>query len=105
MYVPVSYTHLYIALLPKEDDTVLIYRYNENGDDIELALIAVSYTHLDVYKRQIIMVTHNMQQAARISDKTAFFLLGEMVEMDSTEKIFSMPTDKRTEDYITGRFG
>ena len=53
----------------------------------------------------IIMVTHNMQQAARISDKTAFFLLGEMVEMDSTEKIFSMPTDKRTEDYITGRFG
>ena len=53
----------------------------------------------------IIMVTHNMQQSARISDKTAFFLLGEMVEMDSTEKIFSMPTDKRTEDYITGRFG
>ncbi len=53
----------------------------------------------------IIMVTHNMQQAARISDKTAFFLLGEMVEMDSTEKIFSMPKDKRTEDYITGRFG
>ena len=53
----------------------------------------------------IIMVTHNMQQADRISDKTAFFLLGEMVEMDSTEKIFSMPTDKRTEDYITGRFG
>lgn len=53
----------------------------------------------------IVMVTHNMQQAARISDKTAFFLLGEMVEMDSTEKIFSMPTDKRTEDYITGRFG
>ncbi len=53
----------------------------------------------------IIMVTHNMQQAARISDKTAFFLLGEMVEMDSTDKIFSMPKDKRTEDYITGRFG
>ena len=52
-----------------------------------------------------IMVTHNMQQAARISDKTAFFLLGEMVEMDNTEKIFSMPRDKRTEDYITGRFG
>lgn len=53
----------------------------------------------------IIMVTHNMQQAARISDKTAFFLLGEMIEYDSTEKIFSMPGDKRTEDYITGRFG
>ena len=46
-----------------------------------------------------------MQQATRISDKTAFFLLGEMVEMDNTEKIFSMPRDKRTEDYITGRFG
>ncbi|MDR0377845.1 MAG: phosphate ABC transporter ATP-binding protein PstB [Spirochaetaceae bacterium] len=53
----------------------------------------------------IIMVTHNMQQAARISDRTAFFLLGEMVEYDSTERIFSMPKDKRTEDYITGRFG
>jgi phosphate transport system ATP-binding protein len=53
----------------------------------------------------IIIVTHNMQQAARISDTTAFFLLGEMVEYDSTEKIFSMPADKRTEDYITGRFG
>ena len=53
----------------------------------------------------IIMVTHNMQQAARISDKTAFFLLGKMIEFDSTEHLFSMPKDKRTEDYITGRFG
>lgn len=53
----------------------------------------------------IVIVTHNMQQAARISDKTAFFLLGEMVEMDDTDKLFSMPTDSRTEDYITGRFG
>ena len=53
----------------------------------------------------IIMVTHNMQQAARISDKTAFFLLGEGVEYGDTEQIFSMPKDKRTEDYITGRFG
>ncbi len=53
----------------------------------------------------IVMVTHNMQQAARISDKTAFFLLGEVIEMGSTEKMFSMPLDKRTEDYITGRFG
>ena len=74
----------------------------------------------DVYKRQskvedlalelkkdytIIMVTHNMQQAARISDNTAFFLLGEVVEYDKTEKLFSMPKDRRTEDYITGRFG
>ena len=56
-------------------------------------------------KYTIIMVTHNMQQAARISDKTAFFLLGEMVEFGETEAIFSMPSDKRTEDYITGRFG
>ncbi|MGN0399224.1 MAG: phosphate ABC transporter ATP-binding protein PstB [Blautia sp.] len=53
----------------------------------------------------IVMVTHNMQQAARISDKTAFFLLGEIVEFGETEQIFSMPKDKRTEDYITGRFG
>ena len=53
----------------------------------------------------IIMVTHNMQQAVRISDNTAFFLLGELVEFGNTEDIFSQPTDKRTEDYITGRFG
>ena len=53
----------------------------------------------------IIMVTHNMQQAARISDNTAFFLLGELVEFGETEQMFSMPQDKRTEDYITGRFG
>lgn len=53
----------------------------------------------------IIIVTHNMQQAARISDKTAFFLNGEVVEYAETDKIFSMPSDKRTEDYITGRFG
>jgi len=53
----------------------------------------------------IIMVTHNMQQAARVSDKTAFFLLGEVVEMSDTETLFSRPKDQRTEDYITGRFG
>ena len=53
----------------------------------------------------IVIVTHNMQQAVRISDKTAFFLLGELVEFGPTEKLFSMPSDKRTEDYITGRFG
>ncbi len=53
----------------------------------------------------IVMVTHNMQQAARISDRTAFFLLGELIEHGSTERIFSMPRDSRTEDYITGRFG
>ena len=53
----------------------------------------------------IVMVTHNMQQAARISDRTAFFLLGEVIETDRTEKLFSIPRDQRTEDYITGRFG
>ncbi len=56
-------------------------------------------------KYTIIIVTHNMQQAVRISDKTAFFLLGELVEYDDTERLFSEPKDKRTEDYITGRFG
>ncbi len=56
-------------------------------------------------KYSIIIVTHNMQQATRISDKTAFFLHGEIVEYAETERMFSMPQDKRTEDYITGRFG
>ena len=56
-------------------------------------------------KYTIVIVTHNMQQAARISDNTAFFLLGELVEFGKTEQVFSMPRDKRTEDYITGRFG
>ncbi|MBO5488360.1 MAG: phosphate ABC transporter ATP-binding protein [Eubacterium sp.] len=56
-------------------------------------------------KYTIVIVTHNMQQAARISDNTAFFLLGNMVEFDRTEKLFSAPADQRTEDYITGRFG
>ena len=56
-------------------------------------------------KYTIITVTHNMQQAVRISDSTAFFLLGELVEFGETEKLFSQPVDKRTEDYITGRFG
>ena len=61
---------------------------------------------LDLKKKYtIVMVTHNMQQAVRISDKTAFFLLGEVIEYDKTEKLFSMPSNKKTEDYITGRFG
>ena len=62
----------------------------------------------DVYKRQdytIVMVTHNMQQAVRISDNTAFFLLGEVIEYNNTETLFSVPANKKTEDYITGRFG
>jgi phosphate transport system ATP-binding protein len=56
-------------------------------------------------KYTIAIVTHNMQQAARIADKTAFFLLGELIEYGDTDRMFSMPRDKRTEDYITGRFG
>ena len=56
-------------------------------------------------KYTVVMVTHNMQQAARVSDNCAFFLLGELVEFDKTERLFSDPRDKRTEDYITGRFG
>ena len=56
-------------------------------------------------KYTIVIVTHNMQQAVRISDYTAFFLLGDLVEFSETEKMFSQPEDKRTEDYITGRFG
>ena len=56
-------------------------------------------------KITIVIVTHNMQQATRIADKTAFFLLGELIEFGDTEKIFSAPSDKRTENYITGRFG
>lgn len=56
-------------------------------------------------KYTVVVVTHNMQQAARVSDDTAFFLIGEMVEFDTTSNIFSRPKDKRTEDYITGRFG
>ncbi|MFB4162896.1 phosphate ABC transporter ATP-binding protein PstB [Alteribacillus sp. JSM 102045] len=56
-------------------------------------------------KYTIVIVTHNMQQAARISDKTAFFLMGELIEMDNTDTIFSQPSDHRTEEYITGRFG
>ena len=56
-------------------------------------------------KYTVVMVTHNMQQAARVSDNTAFFLLGDLVEFGKTEQLFSTPRDKRTEDYITGRFG
>jgi phosphate transport system ATP-binding protein len=56
-------------------------------------------------KYTIVIVTHNMQQASRVSDKTAFFLMGELIELDSTSTIFSLPKDSRTEDYISGRFG
>lgn len=80
-------------------------------DEPTSALDPISTSHIEDLamklkeKYTIIIVTHNMQQAVRISDKTAFFLLGDMVEFGETEKLFSMPKDKRTEDYITGRFG
>ena len=80
-------------------------------DEPTSALDPISTAHIEELAMElqkdytIIMVTHNMQQATRISSKTAFFLLGEMVEYNDTEKLFSMPEDKRTEDYITGRFG
>ena len=80
-------------------------------DEPTSALAPISTTRIEELamelksKYTIIIVTHNMQQALRISNKTAFFLLGELVECDDTEKIFSKPQDKRTEDYITGRFG
>lgn len=80
-------------------------------DEPTSALDPISTSHIEdlavSFKKKytIIIVTHNMQQAVRISDKTAFFLLGEMVEFNDTAKLFSMPDDKRTEDYITGRFG
>ena len=80
-------------------------------DEPTSALDPISTSHIEELamnlkkKYSVVIVTHNMQQALRISDKTAFFLLGDMIEYDDTEKLFSMPTDKRTEDYITGRFG
>ena len=80
-------------------------------DEPTSALDPISTTKIEELMGQlkqqytIVVVTHNMQQAARISDKTAFFLLGDMVEYESTDTLFSMPRDKRTEDYITGRFG
>ena len=75
-------------------------------DEPTSALDPISSSKVELKDRYtIVIVTHNMQQAARISDKTAFFLLGELVEMGDTERLFSTPVDKRTEDYISGRFG
>ena len=80
-------------------------------DEPTSALDPISTSRIEVLALQlkerytIVIVTHNMQQAVRISDNTAFFLLGELIEFDETEKLFSQPKEKRTEDYITGRFG
>ncbi len=71
-----------------------------------ISTIKIEELALELKKNySIVMVTHNMQQAARVSDRTAFFLMGELIEYDLTSKIFSAPSDKRTEDYVTGRFG
>ena len=90
--------------LAVEPDILLMDEATSALDPISTSKIEDLATELKE-KYTIVMVTHNMQQAARISDKTAFFLLGELVEFGDTEKLFSLPHDKRTEDYITGRFG
>ncbi len=90
--------------LAVEPDVLLMDEPTSALDPISTSRIEeLAVTLKDNYT--IVIVTHNMQQAARISDNTSFFLMGEVIESDKTEKIFSMPTDKRTEDYITGRFG
>ncbi len=90
--------------LAVEPEVLLMDEPTSALDPISTSKIEVLANELKS-KYTIIIVTHNMQQAARISDQTAFFLLGELVEYGSTEKLFSQPRDKRTEDYITGRFG
>ena len=90
--------------LAVEPEVLLMDEPTSALDPISTARIEELATEL---KKQytIVIVTHNLQQAVRISDRTAFFLLGEMVEYGATEQVFSLPRDKRTEDYITGRFG
>lgn len=90
--------------LAVEPDVLLMDEPTSALDPISTSKIEELATELKK-NYTIVIVTHNMQQALRISDSTAFFLLGELIEYDSTEKLFSVPSDKRTEDYITGRFG
>ncbi len=90
--------------LAVEPDILLMDEPTSALDPISTSKIEELCTQLKE-KYTIVIVTHNMQQAARISDYTAFFLLGDLVEFSETEKMFSEPKDKRTEDYITGRFG
>jgi phosphate transport system ATP-binding protein len=90
--------------LAVEPEVLLMDEPTSALDPISTAKIEELATELKS-RYTIIIVTHNMQQALRISDRTAFFLLGEIIETDSTERLFSQPVDKRTEDYITGRFG
>ncbi|MCA1054838.1 phosphate ABC transporter ATP-binding protein PstB [Rossellomorea aquimaris] len=90
--------------LATKPDVLLMDEPTSALDPISTVKIEELITEL---KKQytIVIVTHNMQQAARVSDKTAFFLLGDLIELDKTDTIFSNPSDKRTEDYISGRFG
>ena len=90
--------------LAVDPDVLLMYEPTSALDPISTTMIEDLINEMKE-SYTIVIVTHNMQQAARISDKTAFFLLGEMVEMNDTDMIFGQPEDKRTEDYITGRFG
>ena len=90
--------------LAVQPDVILMDEPTSALDPIATAKIEELINHLKT-EYTIAIVTHSMQQAGRISDKTAFFLMGELIEYDSTEVIFSTPRDKRTEDYITGRFG
>lgn len=90
--------------LAVEPEVLLMDEPTSALDPISTAKIEELATQLK-QRYTIVIVTHNMQQAVRISDQTAFFLLGELVEMGKTETLFSMPKDQRTEDYITGRFG
>jgi phosphate transport system ATP-binding protein len=91
-------------VLAVEPEVVLMDEPTASLDPISTSKIEDLIDHLKE-KYTIVIVTHNMQQAARISDYTAFFLMGEMIEWGQTEKLFYKPEDKRTEDYITGRFG
>ena len=90
--------------LAVEPEVLLMDESTSALDPISTSKIEDLASELKI-KYTVIMVTHNMQQAARVSDNTAFFLLGELVEFGKTEQLFSTPRDKRTEDYITGRFG
>ena len=90
--------------LAVEPDVLLMDEPTSALDPISTSKIEELATELKK-NYSIVIVTHNMQQALRISDSTAFFLLGELIEYDNTERLFSVPSDKRTEDYITGRFG
>ena len=110
------FTGLGYRVLTAEDGATALKRAEQSPDLIVLdeptsALDPISTSKIEELAMQlkeqytIVIVTHNMQQAVRISDRTAFFLLGELVECDDTQQLFSQPQDKRTEDYITGRFG